>query len=139
MAAKSEPATPDSALAVARRLGLGPGITVQEIGYDSDTDELVGEAISVATGEDPVGEDYDGVVDVVLVWWRDGDGDLGDLLVDVMGPLVEGGVIWVLTPKFGRAGAVEPADVAEAAESAGCRRTTTTALPSWSATRLVVR
>lgn len=139
MAAKSEPATPDSALAVARRLGLGPGITVQEIGYDTDTEELVGEAIAAATGEDPVGEDYDGVVDVVLVWWRDGDGDLGDMLVDVMGPLVEGGVIWVLTPKFGSSGAVEPADVAEAAESAGMRRTTTTALPSWSATRLVVR
>jgi hypothetical protein len=137
--AKSDPAPPDAAVALARRLGIGPGATVQEIGYDTDTEELVGEAIQAGSGEDPVGDDYDGVVDVALLWWREGDGDLADVLVDVMAPLVEGGVIWLFTPKFGRRGAVEPADIAEASESAGMRRTTTVSLPKWSATRLVVR
>lgn len=44
-------------------------------------------------------EDTDEVVDVVLLWWRDGDGDLVDTLMDAIGPLAEDGVIWVLTPR----------------------------------------
>ena len=37
-------------------------------------------------------------------WWRAGDGDLVDTLVDPLTTLTEGGVVWVLTPKSGRAG-----------------------------------
>ena len=35
---------------------------------------------------DFVDEDTDEVVDVVLLWWRDGDGDLVDTLVDALEP-----------------------------------------------------
>ena len=46
--------------------------------------------------------DYGNVVDSVLLWWRDNDGDLVDTLVDSLTDLVAGGVIWLLTPKVGR-------------------------------------
>ena len=49
------------------------------------------------------------------------------------------GVIWLLTPKFGRDGALEPADVADAASTSGLRRTTTVTLKNWQAVRLVAR
>jgi hypothetical protein len=64
-------------------------------------------------------EDTDEVVDVVLLWWRDGDGDLVDTLMDAITPLAEDGVIWVLTPKTGKPGHVLPAEIAEAAPTAG--------------------
>lgn len=114
-------------------------MTVLEIGYDTDTDDLVGDAIVAGSGEDPVGDDFDGVVDMVLLWWRDGDGDLVDMLVDAKAPLVDHGVIWLFTPKFGADGSVEPADIAEAAATCGLRRTTSAPLPRWAATRLVSR
>ena len=42
-------------------------------------------------GVELVDEDYDeDVVDVVLMWWRDGDGDLVDALVDALTPLADG-------------------------------------------------
>ena len=49
---------------------------VQEIGYDDDCDEQLRGAITRIDGVELVDEDYDDVVDVVLLWWRDGDGDL---------------------------------------------------------------
>jgi len=67
------------------------------------------------SGSDLVDEDYDDVVDVVLLWWRDGDGDLVDALVDALAPLADNGVIWLLTPKAGRQDHVEPSDISEAA------------------------
>ena len=73
-----------------------------------------------------------------VLWWRDDDGDLVDGLVDSLTDLVEGGAIWLLTPKVGRPGYVEPADIAEAAPIAGLSRPPP--LPSakdWSATKLV--
>jgi hypothetical protein len=76
-------------------------------------------------------------VDAVLLWWRDGDGDLVDALVDALGPLADGGVIWLLTPKAGRAGHVEPSDIGEAAPTAGLQATTSVAAAvDWSGTRL---
>ena len=58
---------------LAERLGIKPGHVVQEIGYDDDCDEQLRD--SVAAGEDVelVDEDYDDVVDGVLLWWRDGE------------------------------------------------------------------
>ena len=35
--------------------------------------------------------------------------------MDAIGPLADNGVIWVLTPKTGRSGHVEPSEIAEAA------------------------
>lgn len=127
------------ASALAQRMGIGAGSTVQEIGYDTDTDDLVIEAVVAGAGEDPVDEDYDGVVDVVLLWWREDDGDLADALVDAKAPLAGSGVIWLLTPKHGRPGALEPADVADAASTAGLRRTTSVSLAQWQGVRLVSR
>src|SRR6201986_2357212 len=75
----------------AERLGIKPGQVVQEIGYDDDCDEQLRGAITRIDGVELVDEDYDDVVDVVLLWWRDGDGDLVDALVDALTPLADGG------------------------------------------------
>ena len=78
------------------------------------------------------------MVDVVLLWWREGDGDLVDALVDSLTNLGDNGVIWLLSPKAGRAGHVEPSDIDEAAPTAGLSSTrSTSAAPEWSGTRLV--
>jgi hypothetical protein len=122
----------------AQRLGIKPGMVVQEIGYDDDCDEAVREAIEVLAGTALVGEDYDDVVDVVLIWWREDDGDLVDALVDALTALADGGVVWLLTPKAGRDGHVEPSDINEAAPTAGLTQTTSVrAGDHWSGTRLV--
>jgi DUF3052 family protein len=131
---------PGSAPGVAERMGLKPGMIVMEIGYDDDVDDDLRGLIEDCTGEEIVGEESDEVVDVVLLWYRDGDGDLGDLLVDAIGPLADDGFIWVLTPKRGRAEYVEPSDIAEAAAVAGLSQTSiTTAGTEWSAARLTSR
>jgi Protein of unknown function (DUF3052) len=123
---------------LAEQLGFKPGQVVQEIGYDDDCDETLRDAIAAVGGLELVDEDYEDVVDVVLLWWRDGDGDLVDALVDVLTPLTDGGYIWLLTPKAGRDGHVEPSDVNEAAPTAGLSQTSSvSAARDWSGTRLV--
>lgn len=122
----------------AARLGLTSGMVVQELGWDSDTDDGLRIAIEDAIDADMVDGDYGNVVDVVVLWWRAEDGDLVDGLVDSLTDLVGGGVIWLLTPKVGRPNAVDPTDIAEAAPVAGLAQTTTAAVSKdWSATRLV--
>ncbi len=122
----------------AARLGLTSGMVVQELGWDSDTDDDLRIAIADAIDADRVDGDYGNVVDVVVLWWRAEDGDLVDGLVDSLTDLVGGGVIWLLTPKVGRPNAVDPTDIAEAAPVAGLAQTTTAAVSKdWSATRLV--
>lgn len=123
---------------LASRLGLQPGQVVQEIGYDDDCDDELRRTIENLIGGELVDEDFDDVVDVVLLWWRDGDGDLVDTLVDALTPLADGGVVWLLTPKAGRPGHVEPSDIGEAAPTAGLSQTSTvSAARDWSGTRLV--
>jgi hypothetical protein len=123
---------------VAERLGIEPGMVVQEIGWDEDVDDDVRADIEERIGSDIVDEDADEVVDVVLLWWREDDGDLVDALMDAMGPLADNGVIWVLTPKTGRDGHVEPSEIAEAVPTAGLSQTSSVSVgPDWSATRLV--
>jgi hypothetical protein len=122
----------------AERLGIKPGQVVQEIGYDDDCDEQLREAISRVDSVELVDEEYEDVVDVVLLWWRDEDGDLVDALVDALTPLADGGYIWLLTPKAGRPGHVEPSDIGEAAPTAGLSQTSSvSAARDWSGTRLV--
>ena len=101
------------------RLGLKPGMVVQELGWDEDVDDAVREAIEDTIDADMVDGDHGDVVDAVVLWWRDDDGDLVDALVDSLTDLVGGGAIWLLTPKVGRPGAVDAADVAEAAPDRG--------------------
>lgn len=120
------------------RLGLKPGQVVQEIGYDHDCDETLRAAVESLIDSEMVDDDYDEVVDVVLLWWREGDGDLVDALVDASFALTGGGTVWLLTPKIGRPGHVDPADIADSAPTAGLSTTTSlAAAPDWSATRLV--
>ncbi|MFM9049994.1 MAG: DUF3052 family protein, partial [Actinomycetota bacterium] len=68
-------------------LGIQSGHVVWEIGVDSDADDGLRGTLRVADGVEVVDDDYDDVVDVVLLWWRDEDGDLVDALVDAIGPL----------------------------------------------------
>ncbi|ONI70034.1 hypothetical protein BWI15_26420 [Kribbella sp. ALI-6-A] len=124
---------------MASRLGLESGWVVQELGYDEDCDDALRDAIQETTGEEFVGEDTDDVVDVVLLWFRDGDGDLVDALFDVLTDLKAGGVVWLLTPKVGREGYVDASDIAEAAPTAGLATTSSlTVTDDWSATKLVM-
>ena len=124
--------------ALAARLGIKAGHTVQEIGYDDDVDEAVRAAVAALPGVEVVDVDHDDVVDVVLLWWRDDDGDLVDALVDAIGPLADHGVVWLLTPKPGRDGHVDAEDIADAAPTAGLQPTSTvSAARDWQGTRLV--
>jgi hypothetical protein len=123
---------------VAERLGIEPNMVVQEIGWDEDVDDDVRAAIEEKIGGDLLDEDADEVVDVVLLWWREDDGDLVDALMDAISPLAENGVIWVFTPKTGRDGHVEPSEIAEAVPTAGLAQTSTTSIgDDWTAVRLV--
>jgi hypothetical protein len=129
----------DGIRSLADRFGIEPGMVVMEMGYDEDVDYDLRDALTDRCGE-LVDEDTDEVVDAVLVWYRDGDGDLFELLVDALGPLADNGVVWLLTPKAGRDGHVEPSEVAEAAPTAGLQQTSTVnAGKDWSAARLVLR
>jgi hypothetical protein len=123
---------------LAGKLGVEPGMIVQELGWDSDVDDEVRSAIEDRAGEELLDEDAQEVVDVVVLWWREGDGDLVDTLVDARTPLTENGVVWVLTPKTGTEGHVEPSDIAEAAPTAGLSQTSNVSLSdAWVGTRLV--
>ena len=127
----------DGVRSLADRLGIEPGMVVMEMGYDDDVDDDLRDAVIDRAG-DLVDEDTDEVVDAVLLWWRDGDGDLVDTLVDALGPLADSGVIWLLTPKSGRDGHVEPSEITESAPTAGLQQTSTVSVgKDWSGARLV--
>lgn len=123
----------------ADRLGISAGMVVQQLGHDDDADdELVAEIVAKA-GTELLPEDSDDVVDVVLLWFRDDDGDLVDALMDARIRLAGNGAIWLLTPKAGRDGHVEPSDVLDAAPTAGLTQTSTvSASRDWTAAKLVV-
>lgn len=123
---------------LASRLGMQPGQVVQELGHDDDCDADLRASIEEVTGNALVGADPDDVVDVVLLWWRDDDGDLVDALVDALTDLADGGVVWLLTPKTGRPGHVEPSDIGDSAPTAGLSSTSSiSASREWQGTRLV--
>jgi hypothetical protein len=121
---------------LAERLGVKGGSVVLEIGYDDDSDADLRDSIADLIGDDFVDEDSDEVADVVLLWFREDDGDLVDTLVDAIGPLADTGLVWLMTPKRGQAGHVEPSDIAEAAPTAGLSQTSTLTVGNWSGSRL---
>ncbi|MDQ4502282.1 DUF3052 domain-containing protein [Sinomonas sp. ASV322] len=122
---------------VAERLGFKDGDLIQEFGYDEDVDFDLRDAIEEFVGAELLDEDDHDVVDAVVVWWRDGDGDLVDMLVDAQTTLDEHGVVWLLTPKQGREGYVPPVEVQESAPTAGLHSTSTAGVSKdWHATRL---
>ena len=121
----------------AGRLGFAPDTVIQELGWDEDVDDELRAAIEAHSGNKLVEGDVADVVDGVILWWRDGDGDLVDALVDSLQDLADGGSVWLLTPKVGRPGYVSGADIVEAAPIAGLSTTTTSsATPEWSSTKL---
>ncbi len=120
----------------AHKLGISHGMVVQELGWDEDTDDTLRNSIEETIGSELLDEDTDEVVEVVLLWWRDGDGDLVDELLNVITPLADDGIVWVLTPKTGQPGHVDPSEIAESAPSAGLNSTTPVSLGSWTGTKL---
>jgi Protein of unknown function (DUF3052) len=125
---------------LAERMGVRSGMLVMEVGFDDDVDTALREALQEQTGESLVDEESDEVVDVVLCWYREGDGDLVDILVDCVSPLADEGVIWLLTPKRGHGGSVDASDISEAASVAGLSETSIIMVSSeWSGVRLVGR
>src|SRR4051812_40369833 len=113
-------------------------MVVQELGWDNDTDDDLRVAVEDTIDADMVDGDYGNVVDAVLLWWRQDDGDLVDGLVDALTDLADGGPIWLLTPKVGRPSHVDPSDISESAPTAGLATTTSLSAGSdWMATKLV--
>lgn len=121
-------------------MGFAKGDQILEIGYASDCDDELRLKIAEIAGTELIDIDPTEVVDAVILWWRDGDGDLIDELMDALAYLSETGPIWVMTPKMGRANYVEASEIQDAAPIAGL--TVTSSIPvaaDWSATRLVAR
>ena len=115
-------------------MGFQNGMVVMEIGYDDDSDEDVRDGCRGATGEEMVDEDSDEVVDAILLWYREATATSSTSWSMRLRPLADDGFIWLLTPKRGRHGYVEPSDIAEAAPVAGLSQTSiTTVGTDWSA------
>ena len=122
------------------RLGIVPGELILEFGNDVDCDEQLRRAIEAKSGSQMLNGHVDEVVDAVILWWREGDGDLVDDLVDGLTYLSENGPIWLLTPKVGIEGHVEPSDIQDSAPTAGLTQTVSFLVaPNWTATKLVAR
>lgn len=121
----------------AAALGFTPGLAVQELGWDDDADQALRDTIMDAIDGDLLYESNE-AVDVVLLWWRDSDGDVVDGLVDALTDLSPTGYIWLLTPKVGRAEYVDPTDIAEGALTAGLALANPASVSSgWQARKLV--
>ena len=105
-------------------MGFEKGQLVLEVGYGSDSDESLRSEITKLIGAPLIENETNEVVDSVLIWFREDDGDLADELVDALTYLSEIGPIWVLTPKVGRDGHVHPSDIQDAANTAGDRKST---------------
>ena len=121
-------------------MGIQPGFLVLQRGFCDDCDGAISKEIAEVSGSALLSEDSQEVVDAVITWFREGDEDLVDELVDCLTYLTEGGPIWLLSPKVGRDGHVEPSDIQDAAPTAGLSLTSTfQASKDWIATRLVAR
>ncbi|HET7398693.1 MAG TPA: DUF3052 domain-containing protein [Intrasporangium sp.] len=101
------------------RLGFARGQVIQEFGYDDDVDDNLRYQVEEITGSELEDEDFNDGADGILLWYRDGDDDLVDLLVDALTKLFDQGFIILVSPKSGRPGHVEASDVEEAASTAG--------------------
>lgn len=118
-------------------LGLEAGLVVQELGWDEDVDQDLRDDIMDIIDADMVEEAVE-AVDVVILWWRDEDGDVVDGLVDSMPDLADHGYIWLLSPKVGRPGYIDAASVQEGVTIAGLSLTSTANVaPDWLATKVV--
>lgn len=120
------------------KLGFAEGQIVQELGYDDDVSNDFRFSVEDLIGSELEYDDYTGVTDAVLLWWREGDGDLVDALVDALTNLSEGASVILLTPKAGRPGEVDAAEIQESATTAGLHTTAAAGIGAdWTATRLL--
>jgi len=110
---------------------------IQEIGWDEDADSSISEALEDLIGSPLLEEGTDELVDVVLLWFREEDGDVVDGLVDATRSLGEDGRIWLLTPAAGTPGTIEPGVIAESAQLAGLVQTSSERLGDWQGACLV--
>lgn len=120
------------------KLGFAKGQVIQEFGYDDDVDNDLRFGLEDVIGTELEDEDFNDGADGVLLWYRDGDDDLVDLMVDGLTKLFDQGFIVLLTPKAGRPGHVDASVVEEAASTAGL--TTggqVNVAAEWAATRLM--
>ena len=127
--------------ATVERLGIVKDQLILEVGFDqADCDLALRTAINAKTGNDFLTSDSQEVVDAVILWWREDDGDLVDELVDALTYLTQDGAIWLFTPKAGRSGHMDASDIQDAAPTDGMSQTTSfPASVDWTATRLVAR
>jgi hypothetical protein len=122
------------------RFALKEGDLVLEVGRSADCDESLRAEIISVTKNELLDEDSQEVVDAVILWWREEDGDLIDALVDAQTYLTENGPIWLLTPKVGRDGHVEASDIQDAVPTAGLSLTTSFAGGNdWVASKILPR
>ena len=130
-----------SPAATVERLGITKDQLILEVGFDDkDCDGSLRDAITSKSTASFLDASAQEVVDSVILWWREDDGDLVDELVDALTYLTEDGPIWLFTPKVGRSGYVEASDIQDAAPTAGMSVTTSFPVGAdWTATRLVAR
>jgi hypothetical protein len=122
------------------RMGFESNHLILEVGFQDDCDQELRNSIKKKTGTEFISNEASDVVDAVIIWFRQDEGDLVDELVDALTFLTEDGPIWVLTPKVGRPGHVEASDIQDAAPTAGLSQTVS--LPvgtNWTGTKLVHR
>ena len=74
-------------------MGIQPGFLVLQRGFGDDCDAAISKEIAEVSGSALLGEDSQEVVDAVITWYRDGDDDLVDELVDCLTYLTDGGEI----------------------------------------------
>jgi hypothetical protein len=131
-------ASPGSTGGALAKLGFGERQVVQELGWDSDVDDDLRVAIEDLTGTELEDEEYADVADAVLVWFRQGDGDLVDTLVDALTNLADAGFVVLLTPKAGHPDHVDASEIEEAAVTAGLHTAGgANASAEWGSVRLV--
>jgi hypothetical protein len=119
------------------RLASRPGQVIVEIGRRRDCDEGLREEVLAAPGRVLAGEDYEGIADMMLLWWRAGDGNLPDALTDAFIACAGQGTIWLLTPDADQDGHVEASDIADGTAIARLSMTASfRAAPGWNATQL---
>lgn len=132
---------------IADLLGIEPGMVVQTRNWGLGTACLDGvrAVLERHRGGELLDESADEIIDVVLLCWREGDGegagegedDLVDALMDAMGNLDDVGWIWLITPEAGHGGQLASDELAEAVPAAGLVRTGGHSLgDGWRAIRL---
>ncbi|MER5309556.1 DUF3052 domain-containing protein [Streptomyces sp. NPDC002773] len=121
----------------AEKLGFKAGQVVYELGWDNDAHDDLRDGIRRVTGREVLDEDAGEIADMVVLWWREGDGDLPDVLAEAIAPTTDDGVLWILTPMTGKPGHVEADEIGEAVGTAGLALTSSSdAVDCWSGYRL---